>query len=135
MLRALLRLHLLSPPIYHFVYLHALISPPSLSLVLPSSSDALLLRPSGPPFDFVAVLVPADALFPCSPSSASHVSRARRSPPAGVLRLPPLSVCARRSLSCSLSLGEVPALPCYQRLEVFGGMGHSVAIAGCEHGP
>jgi hypothetical protein len=28
---------------------------------------------------------------------------------------------------------QAPVLPCCQRLEVFGGMGHSVAIAGCEH--
>jgi hypothetical protein len=44
---------------------------------------------------------------------------------AEILALPP---CDRRRLCACRGR-------CYQKLEVFGGMGHSVAIAGCEHGP
>jgi hypothetical protein len=39
------------------------------------------------------------------------------------------------ALPASALRSQAPVLPCYQRLAVFGGMGHSVAIAGCEHGP
>jgi hypothetical protein len=44
------------------------------------------------------------------------------------------AAAGRGGSGASALRSQAPVLPCYQRLEVFGGMGHSVAIAGCEHG-